>query len=550
MDILRLLRTLRHVPPQALVWRLRARLLQRYYMSPLYDLKRVWEGEGLPLPSWCGVALLPGDKARGEHLATGTWLLANKAEALGLPPRSWLPKLQPLQVFELHYHEWLADLRAAERPDLARQLVGDWLTQFGHYHPVAWHPYPLSLRLAAWLTHGRWLLAEAEDDLKAAFTGALRVQVAHLRRNCEWDLGGNHLIKNLKALVMGAVALGDTPLLAWASQRLRAALQHQILPDGAHDERSPLYHAQVLQDMLELRATLRNTDLAPAALLQLLERLLPRMGEALACYTYPDGKLGLWNDSAETDAARLAFLVQESGATTPPNQLPHAGYVRLERKGMGLVLDAGRVGPDENPGHAHADTLAFELWLGTQRVVVNQGTLAYQHPQRNAWRGTAAHSTLGVQHHDSAEVWAEHRVGRRPRQVGFTLSPAPDGGDSVRAWHDGYRHLGLQHSRTLHLAEAGNSLHGTDELLGFTSSLRVWVRFHLHPSLTVRQENEQEALLILPDGRKLRFTCTEGGRLSLQPSRYAPQFNTLQESQQLAVRMVAPKLLWMLSVLK
>jgi len=541
MDSLpRLLRTLWYVPVSALLWRLRARVLRRYYASPLYNLRALPGVAGAGPLLLSGVALVPGVRARGEAIAAGQWRLAGQEYPLGLPPRTWLPKLQPLQVFELHYHEWLADLVAADRPEVARQVLASWLLAFAHYHPTVWHPYPLSLRVVSWLTHGRWLLAEADPDLREAFEATLRAQIHHLRHNCEWDLGGNHLIKNLKALVLGGLALQDDALLGWAESQLQQALARQILPDGAHDERSPHYHAQVLQDVLETRAALRNAGKGGGP----WDAWAARMGAALAFYTYPDGQLGLWNDGELGDPVRLAHLVRESGAVEISDTLAAAGYVRAQQGPLGLMLDAGRVGPDENPGHAHADTLALEFWHGAQRVVVNGGTLAYQHKLRGYFRSTAAHSTLEVVGENSAEVWAEHRVGRRPRRVGFTRTDAP-AQIQLEAWHDGYRYLGpgagLGHRRKLTLT--ARDLSGEDMLAGWVPGVRAWVRFHLHPAIKVRQTDEQRALLTLPDGTQLEFSCS-GGRLALQPSRYAPQFNQLQETSQLAIRATQPTIAW------
>lgn len=541
-NIIRLLRTLWYVPIPALLWRLRTRLLQRYYATPFYNLKALRAEAGVPPLVYTGVALVPGNKALGEALAAGHWQLAGQEQPLGMPPRDWLPKqLQPLQLFELHYHEWLADLVAANRPDVARQLLASWLLQFAHYHPTVWHPYPLALRVVSWLTHGRWLLAEAEPDLREAFEAALRAQLRHLRRNCEWDLGGNHLIKNLKALLLGSLALQDGTLTLWAESQLIQALQHQILPDGAHDERSPHYHAQVLQDVLEIRAALRNAGGGGGV----WDDWAQRMGAALAFYTYPDGSLGLWNDGVVGDPARLALLVRESGATVVPEILPEAGYARAQQGPLGLVLDAGLVGPDENPGHAHADTLAFELWHGNQRLVVNGGTLAYQHKLRGYLRSTAAHSTVELQGENSAEVWAEHRVGRRPRRVSLQREASAPAEVTLTGSNDGYRHLGVtQHRRVLTLGPL--ELRGADTLVGpRVGEVRAWARFHLHPAVQVRQTDEQSAALTLPDGTTLAFACT-GGRLTLQPSRYAAQWNQLQETMQLAVRFTQPQLSWTL----
>ena len=42
-----------------------------------------------------------------------------------------------------------------------------------------------------------------------------------------------------------------------------------------------------------------------------------------------------------------------------------------------VLCDIGRIGPDYLPGHAHADTLSFELSLAGERVIVNSGISEY-----------------------------------------------------------------------------------------------------------------------------------------------------------------------------
>ena len=65
------------------------------------------------------------------------------------------------------------------------------------------------------------------------------------------------------------------------------------------------------------------------------------------------------------------------------------------------------MGPDYIPGHAHADTLSFELSIGAQRVFVNSGTSEYGlSPKRLNQRKTAAHNTVEVDGKDSSQVWS------------------------------------------------------------------------------------------------------------------------------------------------
>ena len=86
--------------------------------------------------------------------------------------------------------------------------------------------------------------------------------------------------------------------------------------------------------------------------------------------------------------------------------------------GNKLIFDAAAVGPDYIPGHAHADTLSFELSIGRERVFVNTGTSQYgSNLARHSERRTAAHNTVEVNNADSSEVWSSFRVGNRAKII-------------------------------------------------------------------------------------------------------------------------------------
>jgi len=256
------------------------------------------------------------------------------------------------------------------------------------------------LRVYAWLAHGPFLLDGACDGFGERFGASLHRQVGHLTRVVERDVGGNHLIKNLKALI----AAGHEEAL----EELEREVSRQILPDGGHYERSPSYHLQVLCDLMDIRELL--------ACPPWLDGAIGRMGAALAVLRHGDGKLALFNDGDEGNPALLAAV--DRLAVAPASVLDDCGYYRLESGDSVVIMDAGRCCPDDLPAHAHADTLAFEMSVGGNRLVVNCGTYAYQDAAwRNRLRGTAAHSTVTIDGLDSAEVYGAFRLGRRPRKV-------------------------------------------------------------------------------------------------------------------------------------
>src|SRR5690606_13481259 len=103
--------------------------------------------------------------------------------------------------------------------------------------------------------------------------------------------------------------------------------------------------------------------------------------------------------------------------------------------------DLAAIGPDYIPGHAHADTLSFELSLGTERILVNGGTSTYERgPLREAQRATRSHNTVEIAGTNSSDVWASFRVGRRARVRDVSIKER-DGCVLVSGTHDGYRHL-------------------------------------------------------------------------------------------------------------
>ena len=138
--------------------------------------------------------------------------------------------------------------------------------------------------------------------------------------------------------------------------------------------------------------------------------------------SHPDGQISFFNDAAFDIAAPYESLLDYAGRLgfpEPPAErgsryLEESGYCRLENERAVVICDVARVGPNYQPGHAHADTLSFELSVYGFRVFVNSGVSEYGvSEERLRQRGTAAHNTLELNNADSSEVWHGFRVARR-----------------------------------------------------------------------------------------------------------------------------------------
>jgi uncharacterized heparinase superfamily protein len=264
--------------------------------------------------------------------------------------------------------------------------------------------------------------------------------------------------------------------------------------------------------------------------------------------THPDGQMALFNDVAfgiAPEPAALRAYAQRLGmasSSPPPAEAPalqhwkDSGYVRLSSGKAIALLDVAPVGPDYLPGHAHADTLSFELSVFGQRVVVNGGTSRYGLGlERLRERETAAHSTVEVAGQSSSEVWGGFRVARRAYPFDLLLQNEP-GRLQVACSHDGYTRLPGRpvHRRAWEMD--ADSLLVTDTVTG--GEHPAVARYILHPAVQISAAGANAWQLALPSGQNLRIKVL-AGRSRVEPARYAPEFGKVLPTQCLAVELAA-----------
>ena len=253
--------------------------------------------------------------------------------------------------------------------------------------------------------------------------------------------------------------------------------------------------------------------------------------------THPDDEISFFNDAAlevapsPTELHRYAGYVQKLPLARPGTvHLQHSGYARLESEDAVLLADIGDIGPDYLPGHAHADTLSFELSIYGQRVVINSGTSRYGvSPERARQRGTAAHSTVCVDGEDSSEVWSGFRVARRARALDAQLDSA-ERSSAVSASHDGYQRLrgGGLHRRSWDLSK--RKLQIEDR---WTGHLPAESRLHLHPHVSATL-GDGRVVITLPSGQTIQVQSPVG-EIRIQPSTYHPKLGIRLDNQVLSL---------------
>ena len=336
-----------------------------------------------------------------------------------------------LANFHRHYGEDVLAAARAGEPARAVRLVEAWSEQNPPRVGDAWHPYVLSTRIANWIA-AMSLLPELASP---AFSESLWRQLLRLGVNIEDDVLGNHVIRNARALALGGVAFAETRLVDHAVALLRREVPEQVLADGGHYERSPVYHLVVLRDLIEIRTVL-GADWLTAP----IDRMI-RFASALS---RPDGAPALFNDGGLDIAPRLDLPTPEPGLAV----FPETGYVVVRTARLWLALDCGPPSPPFLPAHAHADALSFQVWWDDAPALVDTGTPTYEPgPERDRLRSTSAHSTVELDGASQFVPWGAFRAGALP-DVGL----AALGERKIEArvvWRNG-----LAHVRTLEWSES------------------------------------------------------------------------------------------------
>lgn len=446
---------IRYHRPQQFVWRL-YRLLQRKFQAFLPSSWvfrpgtetigwRAGGAEAFARLARHRVGLWPLKSQHVMEIAHGRFGFLGETRKLcgaGFDDLHWNVEAPRLWRFHLHCQEYLLDLAQAGTGDCAWQLVDSWLRQNQHSGPLgdpdAWHPFCISRRLPVWL--GLAALHPMPPQLETRFWDSVRDQVLWLRRRCEWDLGGNHLIENLTALY-----LAECFLDGWqpsrqpeAAERLVAELGEQILASGEHLERTPTYHALMLVCVLEC---LEASRFVQEERVDFLQRCAAKMLGMTEWLKMPDGRLPLLGDSVREESPDLDQLRRWADTlevTVDSDSVDNDYWDAFAGDGSRLLFDVGPLACDHLPAHGHADLLQITASFGGMPGIVDTGTYQYEAGDRRLRsRQTAAHNVLQLGAQEQCDVWSSFRMGRRGHVI-WSQRGEHAGTRWCAAAHDGF----------------------------------------------------------------------------------------------------------------
>lgn len=436
-----------------------------------------------------------------------------------------------LWVYNLHYFNFL-NTKEYKKIYYDEDLIEKWIVANKNVGGIGWERYPTSIRVVNWI---KWFLSG--NKISNECFNSLYIQARWIYKNPERHLLGNHFFSNLKALIFSG-CLFDTKeaekWLKWSKKNLHKQLKEQILIDGAHFERSPMYHALFLEDLLDLVNLANINKKIEEKTRLILISVIKKMMIWLKNMTHPDGEISFFNDASlgiaknysdlEYYANKLNInisLKDENYKKLILKKYLDSGYIRLETKKAVAILDVASLGPDYLPAHGHADTLSFELSIFNQRIIVNGGTSYYgDSNKRLIERKTLSHSTVEIDNTDSSQVWSNFRVAKRAYPKMLSIDEQ-NNEVNVSCSHSGYINQGLNVWPIRNWKLKNNIFEISDLIKGnYNSAIS---RFIFHPSVKVLKKNQTTFEIDIKSKKNIQirlFDC-EG---KIGEARYGEEF--------------------------
>jgi uncharacterized heparinase superfamily protein len=538
--VVRLFQTVRHLTvTQACHWAAR-RTLGRSYRVPVAP----------------HVAARDAIKLKAAVAATSSGLDGNKFDFLnrghdfGARIEWSTPAQSRLWLYNLHYFDFALD--PSRRAAWIASTIQDWIAANPPRESVGWEPYPVSLRVVNWIKFD--LQSGMPMALSAIARRSLYQQVWWLERNLEIEIQANHLLKNAKALLFGGAYFAGAEGDRWLRKGKRlflAEAEKQFLADGGHYERSAMYHAIALEDVLDvLSLAIGSRGLFTRVELPRLIRLAATALAYLRDISFPAGRLPMFNDSAAGIAPDLQSLVGYARAILPSLESrppasttvinrPRVGFFGYRHENEMMLIDAGSPAPSYQPGHSHCSLLSFELMIGGRPLIVDSGVHDYEDtPLRYLLRSTQAHNTVRIDREEQSDIWGAFRMGRRARCKDISLEVELPQKFRFSACHDGYTRLAgaPAHRRTITCA-VGRQWQILDEIAG-QGRHHLECFLHLHPEMQIYWNEGTYAVSDESTGARYRVTPL-GGTSELLPSVFCPRFGVRQNNTMLKLSLTA-----------
>lgn len=290
-------------------------------------------------------------------------------------------------IWELNRHQHLVTL--AQDGHFRAEILDQWT------HWQRENPYPIGINWASALEVAfralSWLwVRHFVGDFHADLIPALHLHGWYIEHFLSTYFSPNtHLLGEGVALfAIGLLCPQISEAPRWQHQGWQIVLQQaetQVRPDGFHFEQSVYYHQYAL-DFFRFARELaaRNAIAIPPS----FDRTIEKMTDASGLPNFGDD-----------DGGHVVVSPRPRVCASPPGSV--GGIYSMASCDTRLFIDAGPQGAFA-AGHGHADALSIQLISHGRPILIDPGTYCYVCPERDRFRGTAAHNTLQIDGRDQA----------------------------------------------------------------------------------------------------------------------------------------------------
>lgn len=430
----------------------------------------------------------------------------------------WNDSAKPLLwLFNINYFNYLYLLSSDEQ----ESLILDWVKSNPAVTYPSWHPYVISLRVVNWI----------KSDIKNPFIQQnIFNQLRYLKKNLEYYIPANHYLENAKALIFGGVYFGidgeGSSFFKKGISILDKEIKKQVLDDGYYFEKSPMYHALVLEvflDIINIFPKDKHSDL-----LEELKSITFKMLSFYNSILLPNGKIPLLNDSSSEISLPPKDLINYSQQLSFPacerkSSFQDSGIFLYQHKKLFFLTDYGPIGPKHIPAHAHSNIFSFIFSIENQEILVDSGTFEYQAGRmRDYFRSSKAHNVLSLDSTNHAEFWSSFRVARQFEPKIIKINRESDN-FLISGKFDGFATMigdDITHQRDIEIHK-DQKIIIKDTVKGKGEHL-LESFFHLHPDLEIELKDNHTCQIKFKE-QEILFSCYNAN-LQIQDSFYSPEF--------------------------
>lgn len=528
--LLLLFHTVRFLKPIQLYWRLYLKINQLFPFSTV--VKGSVRARQLYLIS-------PINKH--SSLLKGQFHFLNEVGSAKQPIAWNTDEMSKLWLYNLHYFDFLNQQQIEKQ--FAIDLMLDWVKQNPASTGNGWEPYTLSLRIVNWIKY----LSNSGFKYDQLYY-SLFIQARYLFRHLEYHLLGNHLFKNGVALMFAGTFFEGKEAQDWLKKGreiITKQTKEQVLDDGGHFERSPMYHVLILEDILDCLNLDKSFPCFSSLDASFMKDKAADMLGFLADIVHQDNDIPFFNDSALRIAPSPEAVFKYAGTlglqfTKTLDEIgvvekPDFGVIILQNHLSKLIFDVGLIGPQYLPGHAHCDTFSYELSLKGKRCIVNSGTFQYAGDERNTFRATSAHNTVQVDGVEQHEIWSTFRVARRAYPFNVTVNKESLDDIECSASISGFKQLpgNPTHKRVIRYQKNQILI---NDLIGGIGHHLAESFIHMHPDVKIIDFSEGVLECMLEGAKFSIKMIVEGATFEIETGWFSSEFGLKTENTVLVLR--------------